>query len=237
MKKFALAAFILLFHTASLFAVEIVQFSTAGNPFSTLYPHGNLSGWWNELNGSREFGGSIYVTGFGYAFDIGGSNPTEYRGFQAYNLSSLSRRAVAARLRVIQGEMISPDNEEIVGVYDVDTPISELIQKDMPPNVDLFEDLGTGTLYGTQTISKFAPTSNILTIDLNNAVADINASRGGFFAIGFRSLSLDRVRNEYELFFGSTYQHPAILELEVVPEPASVVLLLLAALGMIPRRK
>lgn len=59
-------------------------------------------------------------------------------------------------------------------------------------NAAVFEDLGTGTSYGTFEVSGSGEPSDILSLPLNEAaLADINAAAGGFFSIGGRLLGAE----------------------------------------------
>ncbi|MHC4544323.1 MAG: PEP-CTERM sorting domain-containing protein [Planctomycetota bacterium] len=71
--------------------------------------------------------------------------------------------------------------------------------------------------------------SNVLTFQLNaDAITNINVAAGGFFSIGGTLLTLDGTTNYFgdEGLFGFSYgTRPQRLILEVVPEPATLLLL------------
>lgn len=108
----------------------------------------------------------------------------EYRNFFAFNLAGVDQPILSASLRVANppGGYISPDATETWTIYDVNTPIPQLLAGGIQPAI--FADLGTGTSYGAQTVSA-ADSGRNITVDLNGAaVAYLNSVRGGMAALG-----------------------------------------------------
>src|SRR5262249_32162699 len=94
----------------------------------------------------------------------------------------------------------SPDATETYMVFDVSTPIPELLAT-ASGRIEIFDDLGTGTAYGGQEVSA-AHNGRLFGVDPNAAaVADILAHQGGRFAVGGAITPLAR-GDERELGFG-----------------------------------
>lgn len=78
----------------------------------------------------------------------------------------------------------SPNPTELYELYDVTTPVATLIPATGTGLVGIYEDLGSGTLFGSQTVSA-ADNGAIVSISLNaDAIAAINSAAGSQFAIG-----------------------------------------------------
>ena len=64
------------------------------------------------------------------------------------------------------------------------------------------------------------------------AISDINAAAGSFFALGVASLSLDGVGTDAIRFSRNTESRTHQLELVVVPEPTTALLLSMSLVAM-----
>jgi dipeptidyl aminopeptidase/acylaminoacyl peptidase len=166
-------------------AARTVVFSTSDSPFT---PGARNQGWWNPLVDNSD-GNDNYVVGF-----VPGSEPDqrgEYRNFFTFDLSSLTGRVISARLELTRFGYGSADPSETLGLFDVSTG-ARTLNRNNGASAAIFEDLGTGTSYGTFEVSGSAEPSDVLSLPLNAAaLADINAAAGGFFSMGGRLLSAE----------------------------------------------
>ena len=158
---------------------------------------------------------------------------------------------MSARLELVSYSYLSSASSETYGLFDVHTDAVTLNYNE-GTNPTIFADLGSGVSYGTflverpppwiptPTIANSSTDSNVLTFQLNaDAIANINATAGGFFSIGGTLLTLDGTTNYFgdEGLFGFSYgTGPQLLILEVIPEPATLLLLALGAVLLRTKR-
>lgn len=224
----------------SVVATEVVTFGTDQSPFT---PGVHNHGWW----------ANAYHWGAGDENDnyfVGRVDGIECRNFFTFDLASLTETVVSARLEVVPYSYLSSASSETYGLFDVHTDTATLNYNE-GTNPTIFSDLGNGVSYGTFLVERPPPPipeplfaisgtdSNVLTFQLNaDAIANINAAAGGFFSIGGTLLTLDGTTDYFgdEGLFGfSCGTGPQYLILEVVPEPATFLLLALGAVML--RRK
>jgi hypothetical protein len=184
----------------------------------------------------------------GTKLNIGGGFPDAYftgrsgdasvnRGFLSFTLPTGTASVSSAQLRSVRGIVDTPDPFETVEVYDVTTPAAELPAN--APNVGIFDDLGSGALYGAS--SDFFPGADqfgVIAIDLNAAAIDaINANLGGNFSVGFALATIDPRPGLNEFIFLGILPHLPVLRLTLVPEPGSLLVALICGGGLAMRRK
>ena len=142
------------------------------------------SGWYDGF-GYHDPSNLNYFTGLvpGYAelrdfftFDLGSLNDLAILSgrFQAYNPSATTGAGDG---------FYSDDSTETYTLFDVNTPVAQLLAGGSGLT-GIFDDLGTGTEYGSRIVSA-ADNGTLVSVDLNDAaLADLNAARGNAFALG-----------------------------------------------------
>lgn len=142
------------------------------------------SGWYNET-GTHSFGNKNYACGTlagGYI----------YRNFFAFDLSQLSGLGITlpittASLRVRQFEGV-PSTEVpwyLSGVSSSHQSIDQNYPGGSPAGIEIFNDLGSGPLYGSYLVDRSLPENTFITVPLNSvAISDINQAAGSVFVIG-----------------------------------------------------
>ncbi|AFY47866.1 RHS repeat-associated core domain protein [Nostoc sp. PCC 7524] len=113
-----------------------------------------------------------------------------FRSAVSFDLSSLSSQVTSAKLQLLKNRT-SGDPIETLGLFEVTTEINQLYTNRIGlVSPEIFEDLGTGTSYGTFDVATGGNPSEILEFELNEAaIAAINAASGDFFSIGLALLS------------------------------------------------
>lgn len=184
-------------------------------------------GWWTD--GSRD---NLSSSNFNYLAGINAGS--DYRNFFTFDLALLPDNIVVtgAELRVTRFTTNSANISETYALYDVSTDPAAL-NDNAGSNISIYDDLGTGTSYGTFAISTTAQTTDIASFNLNgNAIADLNAAGDGYFSIG------GAVVTGGNLFAGSGNSNtPGVQELVItyIPEPTSLALLAVGAI-LVSRR-
>jgi hypothetical protein len=107
----------------------------------------------------------------------------EYRNFFVFDLSAVTDSIVAAELRVFNPiSDLTPNEMNTLRWFDVTTDPATVIAS--TGSVDIFNDLGSGTSYGTLMYPR-ASSGVVLSTTLNGAaIAALNGARGRTFAIG-----------------------------------------------------
>jgi hypothetical protein len=100
-----------------------------------------------------------------------------------FDLSGISQEITSAQLTLSNpsGLVIGPDPSETINFSDVSTPLN-LLEGSGPDPSGIFNDLGTGTSFGTQTVT---PGTDPVTTTLNaDGINALTAGLGAQFAIG-----------------------------------------------------
>lgn len=180
----------------------IYEANTASSPIGKEQGAENF-GWWSDKLG--HFSGIYnYFAGYNAIFD------SEFRNFFAFDLSEIHGTVRDAEIVLKPYSASFPYVAVRFDLFDVSTSINDLLL-DSQPNQAIFEDLGTGSQYGSRI---FPVNPNLLSqvaIDLSSlAILDINARKGQYFVVG-GTVTPDQ---------------------SSVPEPSTMALLLLAFAAM-----
>ncbi len=191
--------------------------------------------------------GWVDETGFG---NTGNSNylagefeGTEYRNYFEFDFSGLFGLVTEATVNITApaGAFSSPNVAEILGISLVETDVD--FSASSLNSVDLFNDLGNGNFVGSSIITSNG-TEDVISIVLSQDFIDRGNSNGTVI-IGGSVLSLDNDSSTTEYVFGNTFGNNSAVTLDVtvdpngtaVPEPSSSLLLGLAGLTLIIKRK
>ncbi len=195
-------------------------------------------GWYDKLGG-RDLGNKNYIAG--EVIDITTQSPM--RNFFVFDVPA-GPSIPAARLRLFNPSSPNPgyqsaDPTETYTLFDVTTAIASLRGQG---GVAAYEDLGTGTIFGS-VVASAADNGKFISIDLNpDALAALDAARGGQFAVGgaITTIATSPSRRTQCLFAWTPQAAvPGNTTLEiVVPEPATpTALALLAGTALLRRRR
>lgn len=234
MKRIVVATLFCLLVARSAHA-DLITFSTSDSRFHDFDVTDNNQGWWSNFDSNHDANDN-YVTGFTTFGILVKGGPTEFRSFFTFDLSTLDLAGqvlLSATLEIVRAEYNSSDPSETVALFDVSTPAAALNNND-GINLAIFNDLGSGTIYGSFGVPEYtASSTERLAFHLNTAaLADIASAAGGFFSIGGAVQSFsNEVRPGAETIFAfSSFERQTaqLLTLEVapsaVPEPGSFLL-------------
>lgn len=165
---------------------------------------------------------------------------SDYRNFFVFDLSGVLLPIESAKLALFlpAGQSTpgyqSADQSENYELHDVVTPIFTLLNG--TGGVAAHTDLGSGTIYGSRTITA-ADQGSVVEIALNSsAIAALNSS-DGLFGIGGSVTTLDEIANNEVVFsFASDAPFVSQLRLTLVPEPSSGLLCLIGIVATQLRR-
>lgn len=193
-------------------------------------------------------------------FDPAGTPQERERNYHTFDLSGLSGTITGATLRVWidpkdgdpgsgQGNETgapyqSSDPFEDILLYDVSTDASTLASAS--PGIGAFEDLGTGSTYGTLRVAADDAGEYIEAVLNAQAITDLNAAIGGSWSVGGAldfngsygansSFISERVLHDDNIL-ANDLPSQLVLTGSVVPEPSSVLLLICAASLAMARR-
>ncbi|MGF1524968.1 MAG: hypothetical protein ACFBSF_21795 [Leptolyngbyaceae cyanobacterium] len=179
----------------------------------------------------------------------------EHRSFFTFDVSGLTSPIQGGKLRLLQEFYFSGDPSETVTAFDVSAPAETLVEN--PPLIqgqEIFEDLGSGSIYGAGTIAAdpgWSPIGKFLEIVLSDvAISAINEAQqgAGNFSLGLTLTSLggnelggaEGVRFSDPMSMPMDEQAKLFLQVEdvqAVPEPFALWgYLSVAALGGVLRK-
>ncbi|HET9218893.1 MAG TPA: PKD domain-containing protein, partial [Terriglobia bacterium] len=139
---------------------------------------------WIQANGTHTAPNNNYLVGFSTVFVT-----TEYRNYFTFTLPAATPTIASAELRLFNSTFgyTSPDPAETYTLYDVSATPAELDTTRPVGDVtgmQIHSDLGSGTIYGTRTVSA-TDNNTTVAIPLNAAaIAALNAAIGSTISIG-----------------------------------------------------
>jgi hypothetical protein len=201
------------------------------------------SGWYNSTGFHVDINNN-YIVGFQGEY-AQGVTPITYNDFFVFDLSNVTGPITSAVLSLHNPgcppcgyQSMSPT--ETYTLFDVSTPISTLEANHTgvgsPLAPEIFNDLGSGTIFGSRTVSA-ADNGTLVHIALNSdAVAAIDAHLGGMIAVGGSLTSLFDSLPPEDMFAsgGNNPGDTRLLTLNPtpVPEPSAAILFSAVLLGL-----
>ena len=212
---------------------DMIGLSTAQSQFNSGFDN---QGFW-----AADGTGQVSNVGSADTYGVGQTGSSVIRNFFTFDLASLtaSQNIIGAELSIRRYTQ-SGQNEstETIEFFDVSTSAAVLNNK-IGTSTTIFDDLGTGTSYGTFDVPGARPSVQFDVYTLNSAaIADLNNAKGGFFSLGGSLISNDGADTIYPI--GSANLVPATLNIEFtsVPEPSTFPLASMAlAIGACARRR
>jgi len=183
-------------------------------------------GWWSGTADNFDANNN-YVVG-----DFGGDS---YRNFFTFKLDNVNGVITSATLNLLRGT--SDGSQFVYNLGSVTTDAATLNAND-GHNAGIYNDLGSGTSFGSFSVSDNGNPTDLLSFNLNSAgLAAINASEGGYFSLGGSLNAQGNVITVDPFLFGSTNDGIAQeLVLQVanpVPELPTVLLVGLGLVGAV----
>lgn len=173
-----------------------VSLSTADSKFDSL---ANNQGWWSTDTDNYDLNDNIIV----------GPYLGEYRNFLTFDITPLGKHVTSAVLTVNASWVNGFTGSELLQLHDVSTDAETLNAND-GRNPAIFEDLGTGELYGEYNLSGVQNDEELsLTLD-TSALRDLRAavkSGDRFFSVGGRLVN----GAPGSFIFGNSGPAPAVL--------------------------
>ena len=137
------------------------------------------TGWWDNTGSS--------VAALNYGVGDGGNTTVDHHDFFVFDLANVRGTITGAQLSIgnaANGYLPGvPQGISTFSMFDVTTSIAAL-EAANTGQMAIFDDLASGTLFASRTVSAADNGTQVL-ITLNaNAIAALNAAEGGAFAIG-----------------------------------------------------
>jgi hypothetical protein len=135
-----------------------------------------------------------------------------WNDFFVFSVPVLNAPLVAAELQVNTYGVASPTNNVIYQLQDVTTPIATLVAGGTGLT-NIYDDLGSGTVYGDRTI-RTNDSYRFISIPLNQSLRTaVAAASGGQFAMGGSVINLDGDTNDNIYAFGYSSGLPTDVQL------------------------
>jgi hypothetical protein len=180
-------------------------------------------GWYNSTGAHLSYNNNTLTGMLG----------VEYRSFYEWTLPTFAGHVTGAHLEMALPYSLGVDQGTQTGaMFDVaasDLPYLTLTDGAGQGTL-IFADLGSGTSYGTFTISE-ADAFTTFRIDLDAAaISALDAANGGTFALGMRNTTVDNTNNSFLFSSMSTAgEQTLVLDVTPVPEASSYATMLLGA--------
>lgn len=206
----------------------VITITTAQSPFAGSSLN---QGWWSN---------SVSNTDSNTDYGIGVFGAADHRGFASFDFSgfTVNDTISSATVKIQRGDSAGlNDATETVGFRDVSTSAATL-NANSSASAGIYSDLGTGTSYGDFVVPGDDLSTVVLDFNLSNAVANLNAAKGGFFSVGFFLNSQDG----NQALFLNTAAFPISIEVTYttsfasVPEPSVVGFLAVGCGTVLVRR-
>lgn len=148
------------------------------------------------------------------SYFVGQIGLTEYRNFLVFDTSAVTAPVTAAQLRLylptdsyFSKNWLGANQSETLNIFNVSTSISQLTASHLTAT-SIFNDLGSGTQYGSATLQE-SNEGSYINITLNSAFLNyINTSAPDIFALGGAFGSLAPLLDQYA-YFGSGTGNPS----------------------------
>lgn len=217
--------------------VVIGVLSSLGNA-ATIDLDAQNRGWYDETG--RHISGNLNYFA-GRTFNVELDRFLDYHNFFVFDLPTVADPLVGATLVVESGEVPPMDGEtRTYSTYSVSTSPTTLGSEE--DSVAIFEDLGSGDLYGSHTFDSYISIEDTETWSITlseEAVASISAALGGTWAVGGAVSDLE-TDDRWFYAFGGSQDIPLSdtqLHLTAIPEPATGFATLAAFTWLVMRRR
>jgi N-methylhydantoinase B/oxoprolinase/acetone carboxylase alpha subunit len=157
--------------------------SAGSGPGATITVNASARGWYKDT-GEHDSANENTLTGWSYSGDY-----AQHRSYLTFQLPSFTGTVSSVTLRVEHEWYASPDASETVAMYDVLTAAAALdaTPPTLAAGIPIFTDLGSGTTYGSFTLTSATMGSPgmILVVPLAASGASaVSSARGTAFSIG-----------------------------------------------------
>jgi len=137
---------------------------------------------WIQSNGSHTSTNNNYLVGLQ-------TGPVEFRDYATFTLSPWTPTIISAELRLFNPVIgySSPDPTETYTLFDVSATAAALDTTRLvgdATGITIFNDLGTGTIYGTRSVSAADNNATVAIVLNADAIAALNAARGATISFG-----------------------------------------------------
>jgi hypothetical protein len=176
---------------------------------------------WYDVSGLHFAGNPNYIVGINESLN-------QFRDFFVFDLTGVTGTITSATISIVNPLSVNPAGKTYT-LHEVSTPIATL-EDDQSGRTDIFDDLGTGTVFG----STPGTSDPLVVFSLNAAgLAALTAAEGGSFAIGGELSPLTTGLISY--MYGNS-EEGVTLNLTTsapIPEPGSIALLLTVVIGVL----
>jgi hypothetical protein len=215
--------------TLAFAVIAVVYIASSATAHGAIVVDAIDRGWWDG-NGAHDSSNKNTFTGR--------TSGILHNSYFVFDLTNLSGQATAGTLRLELENYYGNESSETFSVHDVSTPISDLSASGSFQH-SIYEDLRSGNTYGSMTVTA-TDVGSVITISLNAiALSDITSALGGKFAIGITvpAIAAGGGGSRGIRFSEDEEQrvHQLVLEtaaVEEVPEPSTITMFALGAIGL-----